>query len=187
MRTHFLCVIVFIATVAACSPVQDRSSVAAPPPGQQATAGVGDIVFEIRKRESLPDEFGGADVFGRTRDTGRITLRYTGVQDGRAYFVRNDTTINTNETTLSHMPTYIPMPQNSTTTGTTTGKTGNQSFQSNTTTTGMIVVPPKPVSRTVTQSGDISVSAPIGGTLMIAGHQVNVIAANESSITYTAN
>ena len=47
--------------------------------------------------------------------------------------------------------------------------------------------PPKPVSRTVTQSGDISVSAPIGGTLMIAGHRVNVIAADESSITYTTN
>lgn len=51
----------------------------------------------------------------------------------------------------------------------------------------MVAIPPKPVSRTVTQSGNVNVSAPIGGTLMIAGHQVNVIAANESSITYTAN
>jgi len=55
------------------------------------------------------------------------------------------------------------------------------------TTTAMVAIPPKPVSRTVTQSGNVNVSAPIGGTLMIAGHQVNVIAANESSITYTAN
>ncbi len=137
----------------------------------------------MRKRESLPDEFGGADVFGRTRDTGHITLRYAGVQDGRAQFVRNDTTINTNETTLSYMPTYVPVPQYSTT----KGNSGNQSFQGTTTTTGTIVVPPKPISRTVTQSGNISVSVPIGGTLMIAGHRVNVIAANESSITYTAN
>jgi hypothetical protein len=182
MRACFLCVIL-LATVAACSPVQDRSSVAAPAPGQQATVGVGDIVFEIRRRESLPDEFGGADVFGRTRDTGSITLRYTGVQDGRASFVRNDVTINTNETTLSYMPTYLPAVQNSTT----TGSTANRPFQSNTTTTGTVVVPPKPISRTVTQSGNISLSAPIGGTLMIAGHQVNVIAADQSSITYTTN
>lgn len=32
----------------------------------------------------------------------------------------------------------------------------------------------------------MSLSAPIGGTLMIAGRRVNVIAADESSITYTA-
>ena len=115
--------------MAACSPVQDRSTVAAPAPGQQATVGVGDIVFEIRRRESLPDEFGGADMFGRTRDTGRITLRYTGVQDGRAYFVRNDVNIDTNETTLSYMPTYVPVVKNAKT----TGSTSNQSFQSNTT------------------------------------------------------
>jgi hypothetical protein len=183
MRAHFLCVILFATTVAACSPVQDRSSVAIPAPGQQATVGVGDIVFELRKRESLPDEFGTADVFGRTRDTGRVTLRYTGVQDGRAYFTRNDVNIDTNETTLSQMPTYVPAVQNSTM----TGSISKQPFQSNTTTTGMMVIPPRPISRTVTRSGDVSLSAPIGGTLMIAGHRVNVIAADESAITYTAN
>jgi len=122
-------------------------------------------------------------VFGRTRDTGRITLRYTGVQDGRAYLVRNDVNIDTNGTTFSYMPTYVPVVKNAAT----MGSTSNQSFQSNTSTTAMVAIPRKPVARTVPQTGNVNVSSLIGGTLMIAGHQVNVIAVNESSITYTAN
>ncbi len=51
---------------------------------------------------------------------------------GHTFSVRRDVNIDTNETTMPHMPRYIPVPQNSTTT---TGKAGNQSFQSNSTTT----------------------------------------------------
>lgn len=182
LRFRFLSVLLPAMALVACGPIVDRSEMVRPSPNQQARAGVGDVVFELRKRESLPDsDTGGADIFGGTRDTGSVTLRYAGMKDGRAWFVRSDVSIHSDETTASRTSRYVPVTQYSTATGT----VGTTPFQGSGTTTGMIVLPPKPVSRTVSQSGDMGLSAPIGGTLPIAGHTLTVIAADDSSVTYS--
>ena len=168
--------------LAACGQIEDRSAMIRPTvPNQQATAGVGDVVFDLRQRESLPNVTGHADIFGRTRDTGRITLRYAGAKDGRAYFVRNDVTIETNETTMSRSPMIIPTTQVSSM----NGYVGNIPVSGTGTTTGTAILPPAPVSRIVSQTGGFVVSAPIGGTLPIEGHSMTVLTADERSVTYS--
>ncbi len=51
-------------------------------------AGVGDAVLDLKLTEPLPNIVGWADVFGPTRDAGRITIRYLGERGGVAYFSR---------------------------------------------------------------------------------------------------
>lgn len=169
--------------LAACGQIEDRSAMVRPVrPNQQLTAGVGDVVFDLRQRESLPNITGHADVFGRTRDTGHITLRYAGAKDGRAYFVRNDVSIDTNETTMSRSPLIIPTTQVSSM----SGYAGSVPVSATSTTTGMEVIPPAPVSRIISQTGGLVVSAPIGGNLRIEGHTVTVVSADQGSVTYSA-
>ena len=59
----------------------------------QYIAGVGDAVLEVVQQESLPNAFGGADIFGRTRPTGTVGLYYAGRSGNEAVFVRRDVAI----------------------------------------------------------------------------------------------
>jgi hypothetical protein len=43
-------------------------------------AGIGDTVMDLRKTASLPNVAGKADIFGRTRDTGRVMVRFVGLE-----------------------------------------------------------------------------------------------------------
>lgn len=70
--------------------------------GVEQNAGVGDVMLRITLRESLPNAFGGPDIFGRKRDTGLIELRFMGIaQDGKAVFRRREVGFYNNETTMS--------------------------------------------------------------------------------------
>ena len=63
---------------------------------------VGDVLVKVTLKDSLPNIFGKADIFGRKRDRGYIEIRFMGMaQDGRAIFRRRTVEILTNETTLS--------------------------------------------------------------------------------------
>jgi hypothetical protein len=63
---------------------------------------VGDVLVKVTLKDSLPNAFGGADIFGRKRDRGFIEIRFMGMApDGRAVFRRRTVEIMTNETTLS--------------------------------------------------------------------------------------
>jgi hypothetical protein len=63
---------------------------------------VGDVLLKVTLKDSLPNVFGKADIFGRKRDRGYIEIRFMGiVPDGRAVFRRRTVEILTNETTLS--------------------------------------------------------------------------------------
>src|SRR5690348_4924459 len=67
-------------------------------------AGVGDAVLDLKITEPLPNVFGKADIFGRTRDAGRVIVRYAGERDGTAFFARQNITINSTDTTMSRTP-----------------------------------------------------------------------------------
>lgn len=63
---------------------------------------VGDVLVKVTLRESLPNAFGGADIFGRKRDRGFVEIRFLGLaDDGRAIFRRRSVDIYSNETTMS--------------------------------------------------------------------------------------
>jgi hypothetical protein len=84
----------------ACAPVRQHATVA--DVGEVRVAGAGDVVMRQELRESLPNAFGRADLFGRTRDRGMIEVRYVGADpDGVLRFWRRDTSVMTNETTMS--------------------------------------------------------------------------------------
>lgn len=87
--------------IAGCAPVS-QSVMTAKPIGVQSYASVGDVIARFEIKENLPNAFGGADIFGRTRDRGFSELRYMGLdQSGRPVFRRRDVDILTNETTMT--------------------------------------------------------------------------------------
>jgi len=50
-------------------------------------AGIGDTVIDLKLTQSLPNAFGKADIFGRTRDAGRVIVRLVGLDGNQATFV----------------------------------------------------------------------------------------------------
>ena len=73
MRAIFLGVLFL---VVACAPVQVRSQTQIDRPTGDRYASVGDIVLRVQNTEALPNMFGRADLFGRTRDRGFTEVRY---------------------------------------------------------------------------------------------------------------
>ena len=72
---------------------------------------VGDALVKVTLRESLPNAFGGADIFGRKRERGFVEIRYMGMtQDGRAVFRRKTVDIFSNETTMSPSQSLVRQP-----------------------------------------------------------------------------
>lgn len=64
--------------------------------------GVGDSLVRVTLKESLPNAFGGSDIFGRKRDRGFVEIRYMGqTPEGFAVFHRKTVDIYSNETTMS--------------------------------------------------------------------------------------
>jgi hypothetical protein len=74
--------------------------------------GVGDVVYKKELKEPLPNVFGKPDLFGRKRIVGFIELRYLGLHDGAARFVRRDTQIFTNENTVNRAGTGVVFGSN---------------------------------------------------------------------------
>ena len=66
------------ALVTACSPVRQETAVSRPA-GVETFASIGDVMIRIDARENLPNAFGKADIFGRTRDRGFSDLRFMGI------------------------------------------------------------------------------------------------------------
>ena len=93
------------ALLAGCSPVQMHSQVNRP--AGEAYASTGDIVVRVERTDDLPNVFGRADLFGRTRDRGFTEVRYMGLNSsGSPMFRRRDVDIMTNETTMSRTGSF---------------------------------------------------------------------------------
>jgi hypothetical protein len=72
------------------------------PENRESYASVGDVLVKVTLRESLPNAFGRADVFGRKRDRGFVEIRFMGLSDdGRAIFRRRTVDIYSTETTMT--------------------------------------------------------------------------------------
>jgi hypothetical protein len=179
---HLLSAAIALA-LTACAPVEQRK----PELGRRVSAdapliaGVGDTVLDLKLRESLPNVFGKADIFGRTRDTGRVVVRYIGAEGDRAYFVRQDILISSNDTTMSRTPLIVPTVQQSTA----SGYVGRIPVSGTQTTTGYTYVPAAPSSNVAVGGGQLQLSAPVGGVLIVEGRTVSVLRIGEGSVEYS--
>jgi hypothetical protein len=70
-----------------CASIQQQNVVSTAV-GQSLTAGIGDVVLRVEGRESMPNAFGRADLFGRTRPTGFTTIQYGGMQGDKIVLLR---------------------------------------------------------------------------------------------------
>jgi hypothetical protein len=100
MRGKITSILALAIFLAGCAPVQMRSQVDRP--ASESYASTGDIVLRVNRMDDLPNVFGRADLFGRTRDRGFTEVRYLGLNaSGMPVFRRRDVDIMTDETTMS--------------------------------------------------------------------------------------
>jgi hypothetical protein len=131
----------------------------------------------------LPNVVGKADIFGRTRDAGRVIVRFVGLEGNQAIFVRQDVVIQSNETTMSRSPMVLPTYQ----TSNLSGNVGVIPVSATQTTVGTTYVPPGPSSSYPIQAGQIQLTAPIGGSVLVEGQRIRVLRAIEGGIEYSVN
>ena len=171
-----------VGALAGCSPIEHQSNLVKPAAmGKPYVAGIGDVVMDMRQTQSLPNVVGKADVFGRTRDAGRVTVRLIGVEGNQALFIRQDVAIQSNETTMSRTPLILPTTE----TTTMTGNVGRVPVSGTATTTGTTYIPPTPSTSYPIQAGEVRLAAPIGGSLLVEGRRLNVLRAVSGGIEYS--
>jgi len=169
---------------ASCGPIEQQATLARP-----AVAGRG--LYRGRRRhragsqaDAVAAECGGQGRhFGRTRDAGRVIVRFAGLEGNQAVFVRQDVVIQSNETTMSRAPVLLPNYQTSTVGGT----VGTIPVSATRTTLGTTYIPPSPSSSYPMQAGEVQLAAPIGGSVLIEGQRLRVLRTVDGGIEYSVN
>jgi len=122
--------------LAGCGSIQQQTKISTAI-GQNLTAGVGDVVLRTEGRESMPNAFGGADIFGRTRPTGFTTIQYGGMQGNKVVLLRGGVTTQSEATTMNSTPLLLPTQQQTAI----SGNVGSAPVSATATTTGMAYIP----------------------------------------------
>lgn len=154
------------------------------PTEQLATAGVGDVVLRAQTSEPLPNAFGGADIFGRTRPTGNDTLQFAGMNGNQVVFLRTSVAIQSNATTMSETPRYVQQNQFVTF----SGYAGGQRVFGTGTVMGPGVVVPPSGSQTVSSQLPtirIEVDWRSNPVVTIAGRRLVIHSATATTLTYS--
>jgi hypothetical protein len=120
-----------------CASIQQQNVVSTAV-GQSLTAGIGDVVLRVEGRESMPNAFGRADLFGRTRPTGFTTIQYGGMQGDKIVLLRGGLTRQSDATTMNSTPLLVPTQQQTMM----SGNVGSAPVAATATTTGMAYIPP---------------------------------------------
>jgi len=184
MRALTLVVVGWALAAAACGPIEQQATLARPAvAGRAYIAGVGDTVLDLKQTQSLPDVAGKAEIFGRTRDAGRVIVRFVGLDGNQAIFTRQDVVIQSNETTMSQTPLLLPNYQLSAV----TGNVGTIPVSATQTTIGTTYIPPSSSSSYPIQAGQIQLAAPIGGSVLVEGQRLRVLRTIEGGIEYSVN
>lgn len=157
--------------LASCAPVEmhNRSDRA---PGQ-SFASTGDVILRVDKRDDLPNVFGRADLFGRTRERGFTELRYMGMDTrGEPVFRRRDVDIYTNETTMSQG-------------GLTTATVAVQQTRGGILATGIgSATPPATVGALPPDTVQFALDTSQGRTITIQDHGVEILQFNAAGVQY---
>lgn len=158
-------------------------------------AGVGDTVIEIETRESLPNVFGKADLYGRTRPTGKVFITYLGIEQGRAAFERTTVRLQSNATTMNSTPIIIPRSSTTTYSGSTTfsgtapggGFAGSAVSSGTASTRALPIILPPSGSQTQVISNDkirYYLDLDQDRKIVVEGNVVLIDEATASSVTY---
>jgi hypothetical protein len=168
----------------ACGAIEYQSDLVKPAAtGRAYLAGIGDTVLDLKQTQSLPNAFGKADIFGRTRDAGRVTVRFVGLDGNQAVFVRQDVLIQSNDTTLTQGPQVVPTYQSSTM----SASVGAVPVSATSGTWGIGWVPPADAYSYPMQTGQLQLAAPVGGSVLIEGHRLTVLRSLDNAIEYSVD
>lgn len=171
-------------SLTACGAIEYQSDLIKPAvTGRAYLAGVGDTVLDLKQTQSLPNAFGKADLFGRTRDAGRVTVRFVGLDGHQAVFTRQDVVIQSNETTLNQGPQAVPTYQSTTA----TGSFGSVPVSATAGTWGIGWVAPPATQSYPLQAGQSQLAAPIGGSVLVEGRRLNVLRGVDGAIEYSVD
>ena len=183
MRGFVACLLAAMSLTACGDPnVRKAELMTSGPPGSVKTAGVGDMVIDMKITRPLPNIVGRADMWGRTMDAGRVMVRYVGNDpSGRASFVRQDVFINSNDSTLSRTPMVLP----TTSTSTMRGQVGTVPVSAQETTTGYAVIPPTPAQSSSGALPPVTLYARPGGFIAVEGYTLTVHEIGDSAIRYS--
>lgn len=179
MRAAALCLL--LAMPIGCAPIRQETRVLTPV-GQVFTAGVGDQIFVAQTVESMPNAFGRADLYGRTRPTGMVLLTYGGMKEGKAILLRSGVVTQSDATTMNSTPLAVPTQQRTYVTGT----VGSTPVRGTATTSGTTYIPPAGSTSTSAQTPTIGFEVDWHSTprVPIAGRVVVIQSATDVSITY---
>lgn len=143
-------------------------------------AGVGDTVMDMKLTQSLPNAFGKADLFRRTRDAGRMTVRLVGLDGNQAVFVRQDVAIQSNESTMTRSPLVGGTLEISSI----NGNVGNVPISAIRNTVGLASLPVVTPYSYPIQAGQVQIAVPVGGTALVEGRRIRVLRAFDGGIEY---
>ena len=180
MGERFLFIIVALA-LGACTPVQRQVAPTFESVNDQPqVAGPGDAVLDLKITKSLPNAFGYASLLGRTTDAGRVIVQFIGGQGKTAQFVRQNTTIETNETTLTRAPRIIQSF------GTTNvSVSGNGGYASGTANSqSFTVLPGQRPQGYVSNNTPVQFTLDEGQSVTIEGRALKVLKVEKNSIQY---
>jgi hypothetical protein len=123
--------------------------------------------------------FGAADIFGRTRPTGAVTVQYGGTNGGKAVLLRSSVAVQSDATTMNQTGALIPTPRNTIIHGAGGGVAVG-------TTSGMVYLPPRGAN--VTQFQQPTITIPVdwrrNPRLPMVGRTLVIQHADSTSITY---
>jgi len=183
MTNRLLRLVIFLVwatALAACAPVETKTTLVTSITGDIRTAGPGDTVIDFQSRRSLPNIVGKADLFGRTTNAGRTTVRYVGTRGGQAVFVRSDLIIESNATTMSETPLIVP----TTSTTTMSGVVGRTPVSGSASSISYQVIPPRGSSEVATTVQPIEIRLVAGQSVTIQGRTLRVIRVSPASVEY---
>jgi hypothetical protein len=166
--------------LAACSPVETKTSLVTPANKSIMSAGPGDVVMSFQSRRALPNAFGKADLFGRTTNAGGTTVRYVGTRGGQAVFERTDVQVESNATTMSETPLILPH----TTSTNVTGMVGTTPVYANANSTSYQFIPARGSSEYATASRPIQFALGKGQSVKVSGRTLRVIRIGPTSVDY---
>ena len=186
--------LVLIATLGGCGQISNYSRLEQ----QMDTAlfaGVGDTIVQIETEESMPNIAGKADIFGRTRPTGRILVTFLGLEQGRVALERRNIELQSDATTMNSSPTFISRSSTTTYSGSTyvTGNTPSGSINGTavsggTATTNALPIVLPPSGSTTMQMGGRVIRHYLDlnetNEMFVQGYRVLIDEATSSSLKY---
>lgn len=179
ITTFSICTLA-LSALAACAPVETKTSLTTPVVSQVRTAGPGDTVMSFESRRALPNAFGRADLFGRTTNAGRTSVRYIGTQGSQAVFERSDVVVDSNATTMSETPLIIPQ----TTTTHMHGSVGRTPVHGTATSTSYQFIPARGSTQYATAERPIQFTLGSGQSVAIEGRTLRVVRVSPAAVEY---